>query len=269
MLAVRHPGNNYRPRLSFSPALSPNNPCPVSGAQQPAAATGAHFLSPDLETPNTDRLFPGLSLVPWPHTGLWFADTQCCHEAHNGTVVTSNSMTRQCQHTEYWSQKVSHGENMMHLVTQYRACKSFRFYSGVAATWMSPLLWSPDLESQCALATDTQRTWGESSLGHRGETLWGRGEGAKTGGMIPCLVITAGPGYLLILSKQSAPTVSTRKRNSPLFWEDERYIIWRIRVLTSVSGLTETQIAGDWWPGDYRERRQPGPGVTWHFTSED
>ena len=68
-----------------------------------------------------------------------------------------------------------------------------------------PLLWSPDLVSQAR----GERELSQSQV-TEGRHFEGGREGAKTGGMIPCLVITAGlPGYLLILSKQSAPRVSS------------------------------------------------------------
>ena len=60
--------------------------------------------------------------------------------------------------------------------------------------------------------------------------------------MIPCLVITAElPGYLLILSKQSAPRVSSEPgKETPRSEKDESYeLILTIIVLTSVSRETQ------------------------------
>ena len=105
----------------------------------------------------------------------------------------------------------------------------------------------------------------ELSWSQREGDTFREGRGSKNWGHDPLFSDYCGArlsGYLLILSKQSALTVSARKRNSPLFWEDERYIIWRIRVLTSVSGVTET---GDsWWlMAQWLQGEETAPAQVW------
>ena len=129
----------------------------------------------------------------------------------------------------------SETRRMMHLVTLYRACKSSPGPTRGSPQYEWPygppcVLWSPDLESGVRRElSQLQVTEGRHFEGGRGR--------AKTGAMIPCLVITVGRRTIFSsYPNNQLPESEPEKRNSPLFSEeDERSeLIWTIIVLTSV-----------------------------------